>query len=176
MCARWASPKLRSNEATGYLVDLIYAPFIVIVEKKERKKKESLALASARATRRCSNSGTQPSTLPSVRMQSMHRTGKTYTRTRMQSSATYMRIGRPVCRLLPLSHTTVPQRGSLPHISLSLSLLLPSSTTPRRSTVPGFVGHAVEPRRNLLLGLHQKVEKVANNVAVLVVEEGRGKT
>ena len=66
MRARWASPKSRSNEATGYLVDLIYAPFIVIVEEKKEKKRKSWALASARVTRRCSNSGTQPSTLPSV--------------------------------------------------------------------------------------------------------------
>ena len=59
MRARWAPPKSRSNEATGHLVDLIYAPFIVIGE--EKKKKESWALASARAARRCSNIGTQPS-------------------------------------------------------------------------------------------------------------------
>ena len=50
-------------------------------------------------------------------MQSMHRTGTTYTRTRMHSSATYMRIGRAG---MPLSHTTVPQRVKLRMDSICL--------------------------------------------------------
>ena len=121
--ARRASPKSRSNEATGYLVDLIYAPFIIIVEKKKRKKKESWALASARATRRCSNSDMQPSTLPSVRMQSMHRTGTTYTRTCMHSSATYMRIGRASMPLVAaLAYHRAPTCQSLRAESIAVCM------------------------------------------------------
>ena len=94
MRPRWASPKSRSNEATGYLVDLIYAPFIVIVEEKKKKKKESWALASARVTRRCSNSGTQPSTLPSVHAINAPDRDNVHARACRAVPHTYMRIGR----------------------------------------------------------------------------------
>lgn len=40
----------------------------------------------------------------------------------------------------------------------------------------GLMTEALDPGGNFLLALHQQVIQVTGNVAVLLVEEGRGKT
>ena len=91
MRARWAPPKSRSKEATGHLVDLIYAPFIVIGE--EKRKERELSISQRKSCKTLFKQWHATVDLPSVSMQMhpMHRTGTMYKR--MQSSATYMRIG-----------------------------------------------------------------------------------
>ena len=93
MRARWASPKSRSNEATGYLVDLIYAPFIVIVEEKKKKKRElSISQRKSYKTlfKQCY------ATVDSALGACNQCTGPGQcTRARMQSSATYIYANRP---------------------------------------------------------------------------------
>ena len=109
MRARWASSKSRSCEATGHIVDLIYAPSIVIVEKKKEKKELTIKDLQEVVQMVVRNVN-----LPSVCMHSMHGIGIMYKH--MQSSVTYLPVharAGAVCRSLPLSRTSVPQRVRL---------------------------------------------------------------
>ena len=115
----------------------------------------------------------------------------TYTTTACQSSSlprkSFDHSRR--CRLCPAPPRDQPhyygcnaKRNAFKHLTTTIPQIFlqllhaPFSWTPRSTAVPGFIAHGLQPVWHLLLGLNQQIHQVADDVLVLVIEEGCGQT